>query len=106
MKYAVVVEPEAIAEITAAGQWYERQRSGLGVEFSEAVWQEIEGLGTFPNAGSPVHGVDDTRVARQVRLRRYPYLVVYAVVDEVVQVVAVAHERQLPGYWVDRLRES
>ena len=38
-----------------------------------------------------------------MRLLRYPYVVVYAVADDEIRVVAFAHERQLPGYWADRL---
>jgi len=38
-----------------------------------------------------------------MRLLRYPFVVVYAVADDEIRVVAFAHERQLPGYWADRL---
>ena len=42
-------------------------------------------------------------MARQIRLRRFPYVIVYVVAGDVVRVVAIAHERQLPGYWASRL---
>lgn len=69
MTFDIVVEPEAIAEITAAVLWYESERLGLGQEFSDAVWQEIESLRRFPNAGSPAYEVERTPVARPVLSR-------------------------------------
>lgn len=40
---------------------------------------------------------------RQVRLRQFPYRLVYMVVSDEIVIVAVAHERRRPGYWQDRL---
>lgn len=36
---------------------------------------------------------------RRYHLRRYPYRLVYRVVAEAVQIVAVQHDRRRPGYW-------
>lgn len=36
-------------------------------------------------------------------VKRHPYLVVYAILPEQIVVIAVAHMRQMPGYWQDRL---
>lgn len=103
MTREVRVEPEAIAEIIAAAQWYASRRAGLGDEFASAVFDRISASGRFPEAATPVHGLEGRLIARQVRLRRFPYLVVYVVAADVIRVVAVAHERQLPGYWESRL---
>jgi len=37
-------------------------------------------------------------------VRRYPYSIFYLIEDEVVEIVAVAHHKQRPGYWLGRLR--
>jgi len=37
-------------------------------------------------------------------LPRFPYIVFYVVDDEEVEVVAVAHGRRRPGYWLPRDR--
>ena len=42
-------------------------------------------------------------MVRQVRLREYPYLIVYDVSDDEIRVVAVAHEKQMPLNWSSRL---
>ena len=34
---------------------------------------------------------------------KFPYRVVYFVADELVIVLAVAHEKRRPGYWRDRV---
>jgi hypothetical protein len=41
-------------------------------------------------------------LARQVRLHRFPYVIVYVFAGEAIRMVAIAHERQLPGYWASR----
>ena len=41
--------------------------------------------------------------ARIVRLRRFPYVVVYLDLTETVQVIAVAHSKRRPNYWRKRL---
>lgn len=39
---------------------------------------------------------------RRYVMRRFPFLVVYRVLDEKVQVIAVAHGRRRPEYWKPR----
>jgi hypothetical protein len=39
---------------------------------------------------------------RRHRVRRFPYLVFYAVAPEEIRVVAIAHAKRRPGYWRDR----
>jgi len=43
-----------------------------------------------------VHGT------RHYLLRRFPYSIVYREMSGVVRVVAVAHGRRRPGYWINR----
>jgi hypothetical protein len=40
---------------------------------------------------------------RFVKLRNFPYVVFYAVLDGEVLVVALAHTKRRPGYWRRRL---
>ena len=35
-------------------------------------------------------------------MRRFPYIVMFTVADDSVEVVAIAHAKRRPGYWVDR----
>ena len=43
---------------------------------------------------------------RRFLLHRFPYTVVYRRDEDVVRVIAVAHQRRRPAYWRSRLRHS
>jgi plasmid stabilization system protein ParE len=40
------------------------------------------------------------------RLRRFPFVVIYRIKDDTVQVLAVAHTSRPPSYWKDRLEDK
>jgi plasmid stabilization system protein ParE len=40
--------------------------------------------------------------ARRVFLWRFPYLVIYRVLPDRVEILAIAHGRRRPGYWRGR----
>ncbi len=39
-------------------------------------------------------------------LRRFPFSIVYCVVDDVIRIVAIAHAKLRPGYWRSRCETS
>jgi hypothetical protein len=41
---------------------------------------------------------------RSAKVKRFPYRVVYVVVGEDVDVIAVAHAKRRPAYWRRRLK--
>lgn len=49
-------------------------------------------------------GPDDLEV-RRVSVPRFPYYVAYLGDDEAIVVLAIAHERRRPRYWIDRSSE-
>lgn len=97
MPRAVAFHPEAEAEFLAAVTRYEGLQPGLGEAFGAAVRVATEFAGEWPAAGGP-HGA----TLRRVFVRRFPYFVLYAHDATQVYVVAVAHFRQRPGYWMER----
>jgi plasmid stabilization system protein ParE len=100
---SIRLDVEALDEIIDGARHYEERERGRGERFSDAVFARIERLHGFPNAGSPVWGTNGVLLARQVRLHKYPYVIVYAVSDDEIRVVAIAHEKQMPLYWASRL---
>jgi len=88
--------------MAAASRWYDRGQTGLGSDFLHLVDRTLERINRTPQSGSTVPGVDDTAV-RRTSVRRFPYHVVYIVLPDRVQVLAVAHQRRRPRYWVDRI---
>jgi plasmid stabilization system protein ParE len=67
-------EPEASAEIEDAVLWYEDQRSGLGLEFVQAIDLALEQIAAWPHIGHRVTGVSNDLPARKVPIKRcYSY---------------------------------
>jgi plasmid stabilization system protein ParE len=96
------ISEEAAAEVAEAARWYETHRAGLGVEFLDAVDTAVTRIAETPRMGSPVPGVSDQAIRRRP-VRRFPYHVVYVVLPDRLQILAIAHDRRRPGYWVGRL---
>jgi hypothetical protein len=76
------LDDEALGELVGAARWNEERERGRGTEFSDAAFGRIETLNSFPNAGTPIWGVNGALLAHQIRLQRYPYVVVYAVAEK------------------------
>ena len=103
MTRRIVVEPDAERELVAARDWYSERRAGLGQAFIEAVNEAMKRIATIPEASTPVPGVAPELGARRVFVKRFPYSVVFIEVGELLSVVAFAHQRRRPGYWMARL---
>jgi plasmid stabilization system protein ParE len=96
------ISEEAAAEVVEAARWYDTHRAGLGTEFLDAVDQAVTRIAEAPRMGSPVPGISDQAIRRRPVLR-FPYHVVYLELPDRLQILAIAHDRRRPGYWVGRL---
>jgi hypothetical protein len=67
------------------------------VGFSNAAFARVEALNSFPKAGTPVRGVSGILLACQVRLLRYPYVIVYAITDDEIRVGQFQRSVHGPG---------
>ncbi len=98
---AVQVTPEARQEYLSAQDWYEAQRPGLGEDYLAAV---IETLGRIhPAEQHPVVKRVDGHPIRYAHVRRFPYRVVFMETADAIRVLAVAHVKRRPGYWLGRV---
>jgi plasmid stabilization system protein ParE len=88
----ILVRPEARAEMREAQAWYEERAVGLGAEFARAVDVAVSLAARNP-AGFPLIGSGVHRVV----LRRFPYLLAYALQDESLVVLSCFHYRRDPG---------
>jgi plasmid stabilization system protein ParE len=75
------------------------RRVHIHSEASAELLDAIQRVAQDPEAGSPV-SVD--RNIRRVLVARFPYQVVYRVRPDAVVIVAIAHAKRRPGYWMDR----
>lgn len=91
------VHPEAIAEARAARQWYESRNAEAAEAFVAELDAALQRIGEAPRTWPPY-----LAGARRYLLRRFPFFVVFRDVDDRVQIVAIAHARRRPGYWIGR----
>ena len=89
--------PAAAEELTAAVQAYEERVLGLGRDLRLEAQRVTELLCITPNIGEPLGGEH-----RCFPLRRFPFGLIYRVSADTLLVVAVAHQRRIPGYWTQR----
>jgi toxin ParE1/3/4 len=97
-------EAEAVAELEAAAAWYEHERQGFGTLLVSEVRRAVNRAADLPRSGRRVSGTEPARDVRRFVVRRFPYVVVTAIIAGQRAVVAVAHDRRRPGYWRDRLK--
>jgi toxin ParE1/3/4 len=94
-----VFHPEAAAEHLEAIAYYEGHRPGLGAafvaEFERAVTEITQTPSRYPMERKPD--------IRRAQLRRFPFAVLYREAGGNVQILAVAHHRRRPAYWLGRL---
>ncbi len=91
------VHPEAIAEARAAREWYQARNPEAADAFMAELDLAIERIEEAPRQWPPYLGK-----TRRYLLRRFPFFVVFREANDRVQVLAVAHARRRPGYWLGR----
>ena len=95
--------PEAAAELEGAVRWYEQQSPGVGIKLLDRVSEARKSIGEWPFLSSILAGSDAERIVRSKAVRGFPLRIIYSVEQEAVFIVAYAHMRRKPGYWIDRL---
>ena len=93
----VDVHPAAIREAKNARRWYQRRSEDAGIRFSAELNSAFDKIQTHPLIYAGY-----LRGTRRYLLPRFPYLVVYRILSDRIQIVAVAHGRRRPGYWRSR----
>ncbi len=88
---------DARTEFDEAADFYGMERASLGLAFVAAVEAAVARVCEYPDSCPIIRG----RV-RKVRVRRFPYSVMYSIVEERIRVLAVAHDRRRPYYWSGR----
>ena len=93
-----IFHPVGASELAEAIAYYNAERQGLGSEFREEVQRVLGLLTRFPELGQPVRGS-----VRRVMLSRFPYHIYYrCLTSDTLRILAVAHNRRRPEYWVGR----
>ena len=95
--------PGASADLASAGDWYEQQLSGLGLDLADEVHRALDAIAERPATWPLWPGIGEGVGVRRFLLARFPFAVGYIVDGGEVVVLAVAHLRRRPGYWLERL---
>ncbi|HEX3584080.1 MAG TPA: type II toxin-antitoxin system RelE/ParE family toxin [Thermoanaerobaculia bacterium] len=93
----VSFHPEARLELLKQKEWY-RERSvsaaaGFERQFDLAISRILEGPERYPIT---------RRGRRRFVMLDYPFDVIYRIQEHEIQIMAVAHHRRRPDYWLRR----
>lgn len=94
-----VFHPAAEAEYLESIAYFELKRPGLGALFLT----EFEKLMALVCETPRRYRVERQPDVRLIRMDRFPYSVLYRETSGNVQVLAVAHHRRRPNYWLGKL---
>ncbi len=85
-------------ELDEAATFYNSEQATLGADFIVEFVNALERIKAYPQAWHPF-----TKHTRRCQLRRFPYGIVYQLLETEILVVAISHLHREPGHWQDRL---
>jgi toxin ParE1/3/4 len=97
----VSLSHEAVGELAEAAAWYETRRDGLAIRFLQDIDQTRVAIQSPRLASTP----DDLEIRRAL-LPRFPYALIFLELQTEVRVLAVAHVKRDPDYWLNRLKPT
>lgn len=95
----VRIEEGAEDELAGSVDFYEHQRSGLGLEFALATSTAVRAIRANPTLCALLK--DGTR--RYV-MERFPFTIRYMDLPDEIWIIAFAHTSREPNYWRPRLQ--
>lgn len=87
--------PAAARELTADVRYYNKHHAGRGDRFAAAVERALLAIVEAPLTFPLLYDPD----IRSAKVERFPYRVVYVVIGDNIDVLAVAHAKRRPAYW-------
>jgi len=97
------LHPEAQAELRSAALWYEERRPGLGDEFISEVSASLDRVRDAPESYPAWPGTQAvTPLIRKATVQRFPYLIAFEQHEQHLLILAVAHAKRRPLYWLTR----
>ncbi len=93
-----VFTPPANNDVRKAALYYESCEEGLGKDFVTETRNALRHIIQYPEAWPKVRDF-----ARRYKIKRFPYLIFYIVVEDTVVVIAVMNTSQDPSSYQNRL---
>ena len=97
MTFAASFNSLAEAELSDAVDHYEQESPGLGTAFLAAVEHAVTDLVEYPESAPVLSGPYRKKV-----LSRFPFNLIYRVKKNEIRILAIAHQRRRPYYWLGR----
>jgi plasmid stabilization system protein ParE len=94
---SVDFDPDARAEFLEAVNYYEDCQAGLGRRFRIAVEAAVQSVAETPFRYRVLHAP-----FRRYLLTNFPYSIIYCIEPENILIIAIAHTKRKPGYWIKR----
>ena len=94
VRYHEAAEEELLTEIA----YLESRAAGLGRRFFGDIRKAEDSIAALPKAAPEIL----PGIRRQL-LRKFPCSLIYSIEKDELLVLAVAHHRRRPGYWIDRV---
>lgn len=101
MSLKLRISKEAEQDILSSYKWYEERRQGLGDEFLAELEITQQSIIEHPKS-FPVRYRD---LVRACVTRRFPYLILYILETDSINIIAVFHTKRKPESWTKRLSE-
>jgi plasmid stabilization system protein ParE len=96
LPYRVELLEEAELDARLVYLWIYKDSPLAAGQFAEALESAIAELGKSAHTWDAKHGI------RRYYLNKYRVTLIYRLLDDLVKIGAVAHQRRKPGYWKDR----
>ncbi len=101
----VKVSKEAAEELETEALWYEAEQPGLGARLTSAFEDAVRLLSEPNPPLVNTTGQAAKLGAKRLLLHRFPFSLVITQHNDEMVVIAFAHFRQFPNYWMSRLRQ-
>jgi plasmid stabilization system protein ParE len=89
-------------ELIETARWYEERRAGLGEEFIDEYHDAVVRVLAAPHRFARLETARSRRDIRRCFLKRFPHYIAYEIKDDEIIVLAVAHARRRPNYFLRR----
>jgi toxin ParE1/3/4 len=96
-------DPGAEAEYLGAVGWYMARNPIVAARFIDAVLEAETSIRENPSQWPNADGVPRRLDVRRCLVEDFPFAVVYVELDDEIMVIAVAHGKRRPGYWLARV---
>ncbi len=97
---------EARTELRRAVHHGEDERPGRGLALEAAVARVLRRLRRFPESAPRWPTQPGPYPVRRALIRKTPYVMIDAVLEDELVVIAIAHMMQEPGYWRKRIGDA